>query len=77
MAVEPKIASLPSAGTPGPTDDGYISVALKSTPQDPFCCSGPDKTELGMSQRACIGWTSVTACRPGTTIVYIQPILAI
>ena len=25
----------------GPTDDGYISIALASTPQDPYCCKGP------------------------------------
>ena len=33
--------------SPGPTDDGYIAVAVKSVPQDPFCCSGPDKQEDG------------------------------
>lgn len=77
MAVEPNIASLPGTGPPGPTDDGYISVALKSTPQDPFCCSGPNKTELGRSQSTCIVWTSVTACHTGTSIVYIHLILAI
>ena len=26
--------------TTGPTDDGYIAVAVKSTPQDPLCCMG-------------------------------------
>lgn len=33
--------------SPGPTDDGYIAVAVKSVPQDPFCCSGPNTTEDG------------------------------
>ena len=46
MAVEPNNTNLPDPN-PGPTDDGYISVAEKSVPQDPFCCSGPNKDELG------------------------------
>lgn len=25
----------------GPTDDGYISSALATVPQDPYCCKGP------------------------------------
>ena len=33
--------------SPGPTDDGYIAVAVKSVPQDPFCCAGPDEQEDG------------------------------
>ena len=46
MAVEPNNTSLADTN-PGPTDDGYIAVALKSVPQDPFCCSGPNKDDLG------------------------------
>ena len=48
MAVEPNNTDLPDP-SPGPTDDGYIAVAEKSVPQDPFCCSGPNKDELGES----------------------------
>lgn len=33
--------------SPGPTDDGYIAVAVKSVPQDPLCCGGPEKLEDG------------------------------
>ena len=46
MAVEPNNTDLPDP-SPGPTDDGYIAVAEKSVPQDPFCCSGPNKDDLG------------------------------
>ena len=46
MAVEPNNTDLPDPN-PGPTDDGYIAVAEKSVPQDPFCCSGPNKDDLG------------------------------
>ena len=48
MAVEPNNTDLPDTN-PGPTDDGYIAVAEKSIPQDPFCCSGPNKDEIGQS----------------------------
>ena len=48
MAVEPNNTDLPDTN-PGPTDDGYIAVAEKSIPQDPFCCSGPIKDEIGQS----------------------------
>lgn len=33
--------------TGGPTDDGYIAVAVKSVPQDPLCCTGPNVTDDG------------------------------
>ena len=46
MAVEPNNTDLPDPN-PGPTDDGYIAVAEKSVPQDPFCCSGPNKDDSG------------------------------
>lgn len=46
MAIEPNNTNLPDSN-PGPTDDGYIAVAVKSVPQDPFCCSGPNKDDLG------------------------------
>ena len=46
MAVESSNSSVPGR-LPGPTDDGYISDALRSVPQDPFCCAGPEKTRLG------------------------------
>jgi len=46
MAIEPNNTSLADTN-PGPTDDGYIAVAMKSVPQDPFCCSGPNKDDLG------------------------------
>jgi hypothetical protein len=31
--------------SPGPTDDGYIAVAVKSVPQDPLCCTGLNVTD--------------------------------
>ena len=46
MAVNGNDTGLPDP-SPGPTDDGYIAVAVKSVPQDPFCCGGPDKQEDG------------------------------
>lgn len=46
MAVNGNDTGLPDP-SPGPTDDGYIAVAVKSVPQDPFCCSGPEKEEDG------------------------------
>src|SRR5665811_423542 len=34
--------------SPGPTDDGYIAVAVKSVPQDPLCCTGLNVTDGGL-----------------------------
>ena len=46
---------------PGPTDDGYIAVAVNSVPQDPLCCTGPNITDDGAhasQKRPCLhaGW---------------------
>ena len=60
MAVEPNNTDLPDT-SPGPTDDGYIAVAEKSIPQDPFCCSGPNKDEIGQSPSPRLNTLS---CRP-------------
>lgn len=50
MAVNGNDTGLPDP-SPGPTDDGYIAVAVKSVPQDPFCCDGPERQEDGVSQQ--------------------------
>ena len=58
MAVHEHETSLPDP-SPGPTDDGYIAVAVKSVPQDPLCCGGPDLQEDGASSAVfCIPHTA-------------------
>ncbi|BDA44392.1 probable multicopper oxidase LPR1 homolog 3 at C-terminar half [Coccomyxa sp. Obi] len=59
MAVNGNDTGLPDP-SPGPTDDGYIAVAAKSIPQDPFCCEGPDKLEDGMGSWAGSGGANST-----------------
>ena len=88
MAVEPNNTDLPDP-SPGPTDDGYIAVAEKSIPQDPFCCSGPNKDEMGqppfplLNILACPDCILVSidtrmppqtpSCTPGPSCVLVPP----
>lgn len=55
--------------TPGPTDDGYIAVAVKSMPQDPLCCAGQGTTEDGASSKKC---TTIAVCSQRCVLPALQ-----
>jgi hypothetical protein len=63
MAVYENATDLPDP-SPGPTDDGYIAVAVKSVPQDPFCCAGPTTLDDGAHRHlsCCAGGLMPDAC---------------
>jgi FtsP/CotA-like multicopper oxidase with cupredoxin domain len=46
----------PGSNVTGPTDDAYISVSTKSTPEDPYCCQGPNTT----SNEGASSWVNET-----------------
>ncbi len=41
----------------GPTDNGYISSALATTPQDPYCCKGPSIQPDGAASPHLHAWS--------------------
>ena len=47
----------------GPTDDGYISIALASTPQDPYCCKGPTILNNGEHRQMTSDLVNLLQCR--------------
>ena len=48
----------------GPTDDGYIEISTTMTPQDPYCCAGPDEDkDPGRQSRLLPASMHLAACR--------------